>query len=293
MSDSVGWRGAGWMVAAIAFTVLWPIVELLGASIGDHYHPAQIVGMRYAVHVAVLVALCGALGKRWPLVRTERLPWQLVRGACMFVMPAAFVVAITMDRANGVWAVFWAAPLLALGLGAACLHERVGFRTWSIAALGYAGVLAALEAPQAVSLAWSVPIAALMATSFAVYIVITRYLRAEPVSVSLFYTGAVACVATLPIAMLVWRPIHAADIPAIVALGCCGLAMLWLLDRLLERAAVGALAPVLFCAAIWGPLLERIGADGGGISLIAAAGIVVVLGVAAATMGRARIWRAM
>jgi drug/metabolite transporter (DMT)-like permease len=267
-----------WLLTVAAATVLWPIIERLGNSIGDHYDAAQIVGMRYAVHVAVLAIVCAPLGLR-SLAVTRHLPAQLARAACMFVMPASFTLAVSDLAVDGIWAVFWIAPVIVLVLGRRWLGEPCPPQIWLASLLAYGGALMMLapriEQPGTAAI-WPV----MMAVSFSLYVVLSRRLRDEWVGTSLFYTGAGAFAAVLPFMVARWQPLWAEDLAAIVCLGGAGLLLLLLLDRALQRAPTTLLAPFLYGSVAWQPVVDMV--LGQRPALLEVSGGLVVLATAAA-----------
>jgi drug/metabolite transporter (DMT)-like permease len=268
------------------FAFCWALIERLGIGITHHYEFEQIVTMRYAVHLLVLLAIARVLGLR-PILATARPAAQIARGVCMFVMPAGFVLGVGSIGARDLWTLFWCMPVLVAALAHWWLGERLPRATWIYLALGYAGVMAILR-PSADALSMSAIWPLLSALSFALYVVLSRVLRNEPIQVSLLYTGLAALLCMLPFAVAVWRPLHAEDLPRIVAVGLVGLVALFAIDRALERLSASVVAPLLFVCVVSETLLEAL-RSAAFPPRGALAGSVLLLGVAAAVLLGSRL----
>lgn len=246
-----------WVLQAAVVTLLWSTVELLGGVLGRHYQPTQIVGMRYSVHLFILGVACIRPGftRLW---RTRRLLGQLVRGGCMFMMPMSFALAVSRVPVSATWAVFWIAPIAIVALARWQLGERVPLRVWLLVCVGYVGVLIVLM-PEGLPIRGAALWPLVMVSSFVVYVILSRRLRDEWIGASLFYTGLVPLVAMIPFMVNSWAPIRAADLLPISGLGASGLALLYFLDRILERAPAALLAPLLYGVVVWDEGLQALG----------------------------------
>lgn len=234
------------IVLLAGFAFAWVLVEeVVGARLQGHYPLMQVVWCRYAAHLVVLLALWG-----WShpsrLWRTERPVYQLARSMLMLVMPLSFAMAVQGGAPTGtVWMVFWIAPLLILAFARWMLGERASWQLWLAAtagALAAAGMLAPSRpiAPQQLLLSVA------MALSFAVYVVMTRSLRSEPVQANLFYTALGVFLALTPFMPGVWVMPSARDALVLFAIGLVGLMALLALDRSAAVAPVSGAAPVLY-----------------------------------------------
>jgi drug/metabolite transporter (DMT)-like permease len=225
------------MLLMVAFAALWALVEAIAAYVLRRYSPYQVVWTRYAVHVALMLALWGW---REPasLWRTPRPVFQLARSMLMLGMPASWVIGQQMglDSAT-LMAVFWVSPLLIIALAAAFGGERVPAGVWIAGIVGYAGAL--LLHPPAGWPPWPLlGFAVAMALCFSAYVVMTRSLRSEPTRVNLFYTAFGVLVALTPAMPVVWTMPNAVDLMVMVAIGVLGYFCLYFLDRMAHAAPV-------------------------------------------------------
>lgn len=228
----------------VAFVALWAMVDGVAGTAIQHLFAWQVVWVRYSVHLLIVLALWGRRGPSAPW-RTRHLRAQLVRSSMMLIMPASFAIAITHGAtANMVFGIFWCAPLLVLAFASVISRERPSVRTWLAAGLGWAGAWLYL-APDGVPSRHVIALSVAMAGSFALYVVMTRELRAEPLRVNLFYTAVVPWVALLPMMPRDWvAPTHAEAV-ALLFIGAAGWLALLALDRAAEAAPVSDTAPML------------------------------------------------
>lgn len=242
MTDS---RRSMWLM--IAFVMLWTLVELVAASLLARYTVYQIVWTRYAVHLLLMLALWG-----WrdplSLVRTRRPAFQLARSGLMLVMPVSWFVGTQAGvPPDTTMAIFWCSPLMILGAAMLFLGERVPPAAWVLSATGTAGgMLLFAPAPlQAAHPAWLLaPLA--MGLSFALYVVMTRSLRSEPLRANLFYTAFGVFALLTPVLPFVWITPGATDLARLVAVGLLGYLTLLALDRMAAAAPVGTATPLVF-----------------------------------------------
>jgi drug/metabolite transporter (DMT)-like permease len=265
-------RAAGVMCLTM---LIWPVVELLAKSLSRPYSPFQIVWMRYGTHLLLMLVLW-APGGAGRLTHTRRPGPHVVRGLMMLGMPAFFVfsrIGLSLDASLSL---FWLAPLLAMLLGVLLLGERVQAWQWLVVTIAYLGVLVALG-PFAVTRSWAGILSLLMAGCFAAYLVLTRSMRDESEASRLFYTALVVWASLCPFVPLFWRTPTLADLGIMVSIGILGFVVLLGLDRALDAAPAGWLAPFTLAQPIWTVAID-VGLRGQPLSRHAMAGIVVLLG---------------
>jgi drug/metabolite transporter (DMT)-like permease len=223
----------------------WVVLEaVIGARLSQSYPLMQIVWCRYAVHLAILIALFG-VARPSRLWRTARPGLQVARSLLMVVMPASFALALFSGLPPGtVWAVTWTAPLFALLLAAFPYGERVPAAAWCACAAGLLGALASV--PDRGTLASpAILIALLVGASFGFYVTLTRRLRGEPLPANLFYTAAGPFVVLTPLVLAQWVTPTPRDALLLAGIGAVGLVTLLGLDRSTAAAPVSKVAPLL------------------------------------------------
>ena len=231
------------MLLMVLFVAIWAAVEALAGRVLRVYSPYQVVFTRYAVHLALMLAVWGFRdpGSLW---RTRRPAYQLSRSLLMLCMPASWVMAAQAGVDPGTASsIFWLSPLFILGFGRLVLGERAPLALWIAAAAAVAGAFAVCGFHR-VPPAWLVVFPLAMAGSFSLYVAMTRSLRTETTRANLFYT-ALGVALALSVAMpRLWVWPSARDLSAMVAIGVIGFGALWALDALAAAAPVSITAPL-------------------------------------------------
>lgn len=233
------------MVLMTAFAVLWAVLENeVGVRLRRPYDLTQIVWCRYASHL-LIAAMVWGLRRPSRLWVTSRPRLQVGRSFLMLVMPLSFAFAIASGL--GVvtaWAVFWCAPLLILAFAHFLFGERVPAWAWLLTLLASVGAIAMIGPPGLPamrSLVWPL----LMAGSFALYVVLTRQLRSEPLSANMFYTAVGVIIPLSVYVPRVWVTPTPHDAIILFGIGAVGFLALAALDRAAERAPVSMTAAFL------------------------------------------------
>jgi len=233
---------------AVLATLLWPLQEAAGGILMREHHAAQVVALRYITHLLLLGAF---VLPRYGLRRfmTQRPGLQMLRGLCMFGMPAGFILAAGVTPMSWVWTIFWLMPAMALAGAWLFLNERPGWFAWAAAFAGPLGAAAIWEAAPGnlVGTAGAV----LMGGSFAGYVVLSRVLRQEPLIASLFYTAVGALLPMVYFAWRVWTPVSGAEIVPAFVTGLLSLLILGAFDKAVDAAPVTAVAPIIPMVLLW------------------------------------------
>lgn len=233
------------MALMVAFGALWASVEVVAAPLLHHHSPYQVVWMRYAVHLLLLLAICSW---RDPSVlwRTGRPTYQLARSMLMLGMPASWAIAMNAgvpgDTQMGL---FWLSPLFVLLLAGWMLGERIGARTWVVAGVACAGSLL-VHPLHGVAHVWLLVLPLAMALCLALYVVMTRALRTETTRANLFYTALGVFAALTPAMPFVWTAPSVGELGVMVVVGGLGLLTLLALDRCAGLAPLAVSAPLLY-----------------------------------------------
>jgi len=233
------------MLLMITFVALWTLVEATAANLLNRYTAYQIVWTRYAVHLALMLALWGWRDPA-SLWRTRRPGFQIARSSLMLVMPVSWFLGSQSGVPMGTtMAIFWLSPLMILGAAMLFLGERVSPLAWAVSALATVGSVVLLT-PAPPPRLWLLLAPLAMGLSFALYVVMTRSLRDEPMRANLFYTAFGVFVLLSPVLPFVWITPSAADISRLVAVGLLGYLTLLALDRAAAAAPVSVAAPLCF-----------------------------------------------
>ncbi len=214
-----------------------------------------VVGRNVSYMVAILL-LAGRSPRR--LVATSR-PWiQLARGLAMFGTTVVYFFALSLLPLAEVSTLSNTTPLIVVALAGPLLGERVTTAAVIGAVVGFAGVLVLTGVdPAHVDVAMLVPLA--NAVIFAMFSMLTRTLRDDPASVTLFFSGLVPMLA----GFVLFAVVSTAGAPAPtpfqwLAIGVVGLGALTghrLLVGAYRWGRASDLAPLGYLSLIWAFLI--------------------------------------
>ena len=272
------WRAAG---HATAFSVLWVVVEHLGSRVLGDTEPLQVVWMRYATHLAILlVAIAPRRGLR-ALIHTEHLLAQLGRSLLMLAMPLGWIAAVRNMPGDDAISIIWLGALIGIPAAGFLGREWPPRWIWGPAGAAYAGAVLVLSpGPAAVGSAAVFALGA--AAAWGVYLGATRVLRVESTTTNLWYT-AFGVFVPLTVAMpFVWRWPTPRGWLILVAIGAVGLLALYVLDRALHERPVAWVAPFLLLQPTWELCAEVLLRPAARPGVLALAGALLSLGASVA-----------
>src|SRR3954465_2587451 len=166
--------GIGLMLAGVC---MFAFGDALGKVLVARYPVNELLLLRAAVPLAILLTLIWR--QRATLPKLERPGLQLLRMVLSTAEVAAFFVAVVYLPLADVITYYLAGPIFVTALSAIILREQVGWRRWSAVAVGFCGVLIAMQ-PSAETISWPALIALAGSFSFALLMIVTRSLRATP-----------------------------------------------------------------------------------------------------------------
>ena len=163
----------------------------------------EIVFIRYAVHVALILAFVWPL-RRKALFITANWKLEVLRGICLLATTAGNFLAMRYLPLTVTGALIFTSPLMVCALSGPLLGETIGWRRWLAIGIGFIGILIIVrpgtEAFQPASLL------GLGAAFFvALFSIITRKLAGvDTATTQQFYAGAVALIIVTPFAFTDW-----------------------------------------------------------------------------------------
>ncbi|HQZ12508.1 MAG TPA: DMT family transporter [Devosia sp.] len=182
----------------------------------------QIVFVRYAVHLALIVALFLPV-RGFKLFRTGDWKLEVVRGLCMAGITLANFYALQYLPLTVTGALLFTMPLMVCLLAAPMLGEKVGWRRATAAGVGFIGVLIIVR-PGTEAFHPAAILCLFGAFSGALYAIFTRKLAGvDSAATQTTYAGLVAVIAITPFAFDGW--VWPSDVPtwiAFVAIGIAG-----------------------------------------------------------------------
>ena len=133
--------GIGMALCAYAmFTAMDTCIKLLGGR----YHVLQVMFLNSLFALPAVVAIAAVRG-RVHLLRPRHWRLHLARWSISYLATIAIFSSYPHLALADAYAILFTAPLLITALAGLMLGERVGWRSWSAVAVGFAGVLVVLE----------------------------------------------------------------------------------------------------------------------------------------------------
>lgn len=232
---------------ALAFALVWSLVEVLVTHLHRAYSLVQVEGVRFGVQLLLMLLLWtwrGDASQRW--WRSRRAPLHVLRGLSMLALPFAFAASVYSGVSIPLaLSGLWFAPLFALALAALWQGDRAPAVLWLGALVGLGAVLMLLR-PGLPGSPATLLMPLLSGAALALYLALTRALRDEPVQTGLFFVAAVGLLVLLPFLPGVWVRPGVRDLALLVGIGAFGYLALWLLDQALRRWTLSHLAPLLY-----------------------------------------------
>lgn len=230
---------------ALIFGALWATEEALTGLLLHRYGLGQLVWMRFALHLLLVLLIWGRT-RPAALLRTRRPGLHLIRAAALVAMPVCWTLGVRRGLpAATLMSVFWLAPLIILAMARLTLRERVAPRLWVATALASVGVFVLTgphRLPAVVLLVYPIG----MALSFSVFLVLTRVLRHEPEPVGLVYVGLGVCALLAPAVAGSWIAPRPLDLLLTGAVALVGIGALLAMGRLVAGSRLSRSAPMAY-----------------------------------------------
>jgi len=239
------------LLAMLLFAVMDAVAKLLVSS---DIPAIQVIAVRswmITVMIPPILMLRGELGEL-----ITRNPWRhLLRGMIGVIAPLSFFSALgTLPLADAT-VVFFSVTFILTAASALLLKERVGIHRWGAVAVGFVGVIIAMN-PRGGGPVLSYLLVLCAATVYALIFITGRQLSRRDSVISLVFTlhlgmGLVAT-AALP---WVWVPLDAAALAQLLVMAMIALVAHYMFAAAFARAEVSALAPFEYSALLWATLI--------------------------------------
>ena len=232
--------GIGIMLfAQLFFTVLDTSAKYLAVS---GMPTAQIVFVRYAVHVVLAIAIF------WPiqrdLFRTNSWRLELLRGLTLLGVTVTNFFAMRFLPLTVTGAILFTSPLMVVALSVPLLGEKVGWRRWIAVGAGFIGTLIIIRpGTDAFHPASLVALCGALLAAF--YTILTRKLAGvDSPATQQVYSGLIAVVCIAPFAFTGWVwPTEGGAWFAFAVIGLVGMLAHQFNSISLRLAAPSVLAP--------------------------------------------------
>jgi len=237
--------GIGLMLAGVwAFS----FGDALGKYIVATYPVGQLLFLRA---IASLVLVSPLIWRaRGEFLRLERPGLHALRVVLSTLEVAAFFVSVIYLPLADVITYYLACPIFVTALSALVLRERVGWRRWCAVAVGFCGVLIAMQ-PSAQTITWPALIALGGSTAFAVLMLITRSLRgaSDVVLASSQFVGTLVFGAML--VPFGWLTPSWPDLSLFAIAGGISVGALLCVNRALKLAPASVVVPYQYSMIVW------------------------------------------
>ena len=262
--------------------LLFALNDAMGKWLVATYSLGQVILVRSAAAIIVLLPILWKFGfsglvnieRRW--LQVARVFFSTAELFCFYFAVAALPLADVMT--------YWlAAPIYVAALSPFLLGEKVGWRRWTAIAIGFVGVMIALN-PSAASLTPAAFFSILGSAAFAFMMLSGRQLRNTPDTVLAFWQivgAALAGVIAVIITPSGWIPLQSNfDLSLLALLGIVAMAAHVLVNRALKLADAATVAPLQYTLLLWAVVFGwLIFGDVPQTSIVIGAGLIVLSGL--------------
>lgn len=229
--------------------LMFTLNDTMGKWLVGIFPIGQVILLRSIAALIVLAPFVWKIGVR-PLFDLDRPLLQISRVVLSTAEVSAFYFAVAYMPLADVMTYWLASPIYVAALSPFVLGERVGWRRWTAIAIGFVGVMVALEPSKAV---FSAPalISIFGSMAFAFMMITARSLRGTPDTVLVFWQtlgAGVAGLATIPFA---WVPPAASDVALLALLGVVSMTAHVLVNRAFKLADAAIVAPLQYTQLFW------------------------------------------
>lgn len=238
----------------LGFCLLAPLGDATAKLLGGQVPLSQLVFFRFAVQAAILVPVVTLAGQGLAMSRRALALTALRTVLHMIGIGAMFLSLRFLPLADAV-AIAFVMPFIILLLGHFLLGEEVGARRLIACGVGFVGTCLVIQ-PSFVEVGWAALLPLLVAVNFALFMLVTRVMRADvdPVSMQAM-SGLMGTAALAPLLLVadgsLWAEFDViAPAPRtwalIVLMGCIGTLAHLLMTWSLRHAPTATLAPMQY-----------------------------------------------
>jgi drug/metabolite transporter (DMT)-like permease len=226
-----------------------------GDALGKHLVATYAVGQFLLFRAAAALVLLSPFiwRARAEFASIPRPGLQVLRVVLAAAEVAAFFVAVVYLPLADVITFYMAGPIFVTALSAVFLGEPVGWRRWTAVAVGFCGVLIALN-PSAQTMSWPALIALGGSLSFAVLMVVTRFLRGTSDMVMASSQFGASLLLGAVMAPFGWVTIEVRDLGMFALAGAISVGALLGVNRSLKLAPASVVVPYQYTMIVWAAL---------------------------------------
>lgn len=258
--------------------LMFSLNDVMGKWLVATYSVGQVVLIRSLAAAILLAPFLWISGPK-KLFAVERPGLQLARVVASTAEVFSFYFAVVYLPLADVMTYWLAAPIYVAAVSPLVLKEPVGWRRWSAIAIGFVGVVIALE-PSSEALTLPALISILGSMFFAFMMISGRSLRGTPDTTLAFWQIVGAALAGLVWAPFEWTPLKPLDMALLALLGVVAMLAHLLVNRALKLADAATVAPLQYTLLFWAILFGwLIFGDAPRLSMVLGAGLIVASGL--------------
>lgn len=228
--------------------------DALAKWVGQYYSPIQILFMRAAIALPVVLVLVTMLGGRRAL-RTGHIGLHLLRGAINIISASFFYLGLQSLPLAETTAIAFSAPLFVTALSVWVLKERVDAKRWLAVAAGFSGVLVIVQ-PGAASFQVAALYPLATAVLYAVMMLTARAIgAAESVLTTMLYIVVGQLVCSALVAPAFWTPLEWTHMPFFAGIALLSTLGLTFITQGFRIGPASVVAPFDYTGLLWATLL--------------------------------------
>ncbi|MCX8998338.1 DMT family transporter [Rhizobiaceae bacterium BDR2-2] len=230
--------------------LMFSLNDAMGKWLVASYSVGQVLLIRSVAALVILAPFLWKAGLK-PILSAEKPRMQAARVFFSTFEVFAFYYAVISLPLADVMTYWLAAPIYVAAASPFLLGERVGWRRWTAIAIGFAGVLIALNPSRAMFTPPAI-VSILGTLAFAFMMISGRSLRGTPDRTLVFFQLSGALVAGLVVAPFDWRPLgEPGDVALMLLLGVVAMSAHMLVNRALKISDAATVAPLQYTLLLW------------------------------------------
>lgn len=233
--------------------LMFSLNDTIGKWMVATYSVGQLLFLRSLVAVLVLLPFMWRIGFR-QVFMVEQPLLQILRVVLSTAEVYAFYFAVSYLPLADVMTFWLAAPIYIAALSPLVLGEHVGWRRWTAIAIGFLGVIIALN-PSSAMFTLPAVISIFGTMAFTIMLMMGRKLRNTPGSVLVFWQMAGATLAGLCTTPFQWVDPTAVDLSLMAVLGIVAMLAHVLMTYSLKNAPAASVAPLQYTLLFWAIVL--------------------------------------
>jgi drug/metabolite transporter (DMT)-like permease len=238
------------VIVALLGMLLFALNDTMGKWLVSTYSVGQVVLLRSLAALVILAPFVWWLGWR-PLLRVEKPRMQVARAVISTIETMLFYAAVFYLPLADVMTYWLAAPIYIAALSPLLLGEHVGWRRWTAIAVGFLGVVIALQPSAAMFQSPAAAISIIGTCFFAFLLISGRSLRNTPDTVLVFWQNVTGVVIGGAFALFDWVMPDLRDLVLLGLLGVVAMTAHALINRSLKLTNASVVAPLQYTLLFW------------------------------------------